>query len=71
VFTILSRWFDRRRRNIDREMLFPLIVEKASCASAAHDAILFHMCADKAWHTYSFDQKQRLAAEEVERLWYN
>lgn len=71
MFTLLRKWMKKRQRAIDCEVLFPAIVEQAPTASSAYAVILKHMNLDEAWESFSYEQKKRLATEQVEKLWYN
>ena len=56
VFGWLSRWFDKRRRQIDIEILWPLCVENAPSLDHAKAAFAVHAMNDDAWLSLGADE---------------
>ena len=49
VFSKIKDYFDKRRRNLDLSILWPVCVENAETLDAAKTAFAYHAFNDGAW----------------------
>lgn len=61
VIKIIGRWWRRRQRSIDLEILWPIFVEKAPDIDHAKVAFAFHCFNDTAWtKDFSHDELKNI-----------
>lgn len=53
----IFRWYRKRQRQIDIDLLWPICKERASSRDIAEDAFYWHCINDRAW-TKDFNQKR-------------
>jgi len=56
LFEWLSRWWNKRRRQIDIEILWPLCVDNAQSLDHAKAAFAMHAMNDDAWLSLGADE---------------
>lgn len=52
----LATWWNRARRDVDRQVILPTILEQASSRREAAEALLMHALHDPAWQDLEGDE---------------
>lgn len=66
MFKWFTRWYNKRRREIDKRILWPSLCEYASNEARARDGMLHHAFRDDAWNDLSMKE----IIEEILELEY-